>query len=220
MLDWNAIDTVLLDLDGTLLDLHFDTYFWLDHLPLRYAEHFDLPPEEARQKLVERIIQEQGTLNWYCVDYWSTELGVDIAALKREILHKVGFRPHVKDFLQALANSGKRVVIVTNAHHKSLQLKFEKTGIDQLVDRVICSHDFKLPKEQVQFWQRLHEVEPFDPLRTLLIDDNLSVLRSAKAYGIAHLLTVFQPDSQKPRTESEEFSGIDHFDEIHPHKHD
>src|SRR5688572_6670841 len=35
MIDWNAVDTVLLDMDGTLLDLHFDNYFWLTHLPKR-----------------------------------------------------------------------------------------------------------------------------------------------------------------------------------------
>ncbi|HBT55971.1 MAG TPA: haloacid dehalogenase, partial [Pseudomonas sp.] len=33
MLNWNAIDTVLLDMDGTLLDLHFDNHFWLEHMP-------------------------------------------------------------------------------------------------------------------------------------------------------------------------------------------
>ena len=32
------IDTVLLDMDGTLLDLHYDNHFWLEHLPQRYAE--------------------------------------------------------------------------------------------------------------------------------------------------------------------------------------
>ena len=37
MLDWQDIHTVLLDMDGTLLDLHFDNHFWLEHLPKRYA---------------------------------------------------------------------------------------------------------------------------------------------------------------------------------------
>ena len=37
-LPWSDIDTVLLDMDGTLLDLHFDNHFWLEHLPQRYAE--------------------------------------------------------------------------------------------------------------------------------------------------------------------------------------
>ncbi len=220
MLDWDAIDTVLLDMDGTLLDLHYDTYFWLEHLPTRYAEHQGMDREAAKQHLLERIIQEQGTLNWYCVDFWSTELGVDVAALKREIQHKVAFRPHVKDFLRALRKRRNRVVIVTNAHQKSLSLKLERTGLDRYVDRIICSHDFQLPKEDVRFWQCLQQTEPFDPARTLLIDDSLAVLRSAREYGIAHLLTILQPDSQQQRRDIDEFRGIDHFNEIKPGGHD
>ncbi|MEH6627441.1 MAG: GMP/IMP nucleotidase [Motiliproteus sp.] len=218
MLDWNTIDIVLLDMDGTLLDLHYDSYFWLEHLPVRYAQHHDMEPEQARKHLLERIIAEQGTLNWYCVDYWSKELGVDIGALKREIQHKVAFRPHVEDFLQALRKRGIASVIVTNAHQKSLSMKLERTGLDKQVDKIVCSHDFGLPKEDVQFWHRLQGVVPFDPETTLLIDDSLPVLRSAQQYGIRQLLTVLQPDSQQQRREIEEFIGIDHFDEIKPGK--
>lgn len=218
MLDWNAIDTVLLDLDGTLLDLHFDTYFWLEHLPVRYAEHHGLEIHDVREQLIKRIMKEQGTLNWYCVDFWSEEFAIDIAALKREISHKIAYRPQVKDFLQALRDHKKRVVIVTNAHQKSLAIKFEKTGINDLVDRVICSHDFQLPKEDGPFWDELQKVEPFDPSRTLFIDDNLQVLASAKQYGIEWLLTISQPDSQKPKNRHEEFVGVDDFAQISPNK--
>lgn len=217
-LDWDAIDTVFLDMDGTLLDLHFDTFFWLEHLPKRYAEHHELAPEPVRQQLVERIIQEKGTLNWYCVDYWSDVFDIDIAALKREISHKIAFRPHVEDFLQALKEHDKRVVIVTNAHQKSLAIKLEKTGIDKLVDRIICSHDFNLPKEDQTFWDELQKVEPFDNGRTLFIDDNPQVLASAQEYGIRWLLTILQPDSQKPKNHHEDFHGIDRFTDIHPSK--
>ena len=216
MLDWDVIDTVLLDMDGTLLDLHYDTYFWLEHLPTRYAQHHGLERSQAKEQLTKRIIQEQGTLNWYCVDFWSAELGVDIAALKREILHKVAFRPHVEDFLLGLRKHQIRSVIVTNAHQKSLSLKVEKTGLDQLVDRIICAHDYHLPKEDIQFWDLLKKDEPFDNSRTLLVDDNLAVLRSARDYGIEQLLTILKPDSQQQKRDIDEFPGISHFDEIEP----
>ncbi len=216
MLDWNAIDTVLLDMDGTLLDLHFDTYFWLEHLPVRYAQTHGLEHKHAKQQLIERIMLEQGTLNWYCVDYWSEQLKVDVEALKREIVDKVAFRPHVTDFLQALRQQGLRSVIVTNAHQKSLQLKLEKTGLDRYVDRILCSHDFGLPKEDRAFWELLRQSEPFDPSRTLLVDDSLAVLRSARDYGIGHLLSIIQPDSQQPGRQIDEFRAIHHFDEIKP----
>ncbi|SEQ27570.1 putative hydrolase of the HAD superfamily [Amphritea atlantica] len=213
-MDWTNIDTVLLDMDGTLLDLHFDTYFWLEHLPVRYAQLHRMDQNEAQQWLHARIMQEQGTLNWYCLDYWSKELKVDIKALKREISERIAFRPHVHDFLMHLDALGIRRVIVTNAHQDSLALKLEQTGLDKLVDRIICSHDYQIPKEQQAFWHRLQEDEPFDPARTLLVDDSLPVLASAREYGIAWLLSILQPDSQQPEREITDFNAIGHFNEL------
>ncbi|MCV6612652.1 MAG: GMP/IMP nucleotidase [Amphritea sp.] len=213
-MDWQNIDTVLLDMDGTLLDLHFDTYFWLEHLPVRYAELHSVDHAEAQRWLHERIRSEQGTLNWYCLDYWSRELNVDIKALKEEIRERIAFRPHVHDFLEHLKGEGIRRVIVTNAHRDSLSIKLEETGLDQLVDRIISSHDYQVPKEEQAFWHRLQEQEPFDPSRTLLVDDSLAVLASARKYGIGYLLSIVQPDSQQPQREIKEFNAIEHFDEI------
>jgi putative hydrolase of the HAD superfamily len=216
MIDWQNIDTVLLDMDGTLLDLHFDTFFWLEHLPLRYAEIHSMDATEAREWLHERIMQQQGTLNWYCLDYWTQDLNVPITELKYEIADKIAFRPHVQDFLKILKEEGIRAVIVTNAHHDSLSLKIKKTGLDKLVDDVICSHDFRMPKENPLFWDKLQEVEAFDKQRTLLIDDSFSVLKSAREYGIRYLLSIVQPDSQQPKREMMDFAAIEHFDEILP----
>jgi len=53
MIDWRAIDTVLLDMDGTLLDLHFDNHFWQEHVPVRYAEKHGLPPARAHRLLMD-----------------------------------------------------------------------------------------------------------------------------------------------------------------------
>ena len=73
-LPWNAIDTVLLDMDGTLLDLHFDNHFWLQHLPQRYAELHGVSRALADAELLPLFREHAGTLNWYCTDFWSREL--------------------------------------------------------------------------------------------------------------------------------------------------
>ncbi|KEA63487.1 putative hydrolase [Marinobacterium lacunae] len=210
------MDTVLLDMDGTLLDLHFDSHFWLEFLPLRYAQRHGLDVETSRDPLIERIMAQRGSLNWYCLDYWSRELELPIAELKREVADRIAYRAGVEAFLAALRRSGRRTLIVTNAHRDSLNLKIERTDIDQQVDRVLCSHDFGLPKEDVGFWAKLKEVEPFDEQRTLLIDDSLPVLHSAQRYGIRHLLCIAQPDSRQPAREIEGFDAITDFAEVMP----
>jgi 5'-nucleotidase len=215
-LDWKSIDTVLLDMDGTLLDLYFDNHFWLEHLPLRYAERHGVSAEQARTHLIDAFAMQRGTLNWYCVDYWSRQLQLDIGELKRELRHLIAIRPHVETFLQWLHRSPRQVWLVTNAHRKSLSLKMAHTGLERWFDRVICSHDFAHPKEHAEFWQRLCAAYAFTPARTLLIDDTAAVLNAAQQFGIRYLLTLLQPDSRQARREQSEFPGILHFDEIMP----
>ena len=212
--DWQQIDTVLLDMDGTLLDLHFDNYFWLDHMPRAYAEHHGLNEEAALAELNKSFVGLKGTLNWYCLDYWTELTGLPIAELKRDVQDRIGFRPHVKDFLAKLQQMGKRSVIVTNAHRDSVNLKMEHTGLDQLVDRVISSHDYQEPKESQAFWDHLLRDEPFDKQRTLLVDDSEAVLQSAQRWGIRWLLTIYHPDSRKAPDTRSDFPGIHHFDEL------
>jgi len=106
--------------------------------------------------------------------------------------------------------------MVTNAHRKTLEIKMDNIDITGWFDRVVVSHDLRAPKEQQAFWHRLQELHPFDPARTLLVDDTEDVLASAHDYGIAHLLTLLQPDSQRQKRIDTRFRGIHHFDEIMP----
>ncbi len=216
MVEWQQIDTVFLDMDGTLLDLNFDTYFWLEHVPRRYSEKHDVGLDEAKAALMERYTAILGTINWYSIDYWTEELDLDIALLKQEVDHLIAVHPFVTDFLDAVREHDKRVLLVTNAHVKSLELKMEKTKLGGHFDHMVVSHDFGLPKEDPKFWEHVQEVEPYDPKRTLLVDDSLPVLRSARDYGIKWLLAVYEPDTQQPRRDVGEFEAIESFRDILP----
>ena len=216
MIDWQSVETVLLDMDGTLLDLHFDNFFWKEYLPQRYAEIKAVTPQAARRHILTQTRKIEGSLNWYSTDYWSEILDLDVVKLKHEISHKVAIRPFCIDFLDALRNANKEVVMVTNAHHDSLALKMDKTQLAHKFDRLITVHEFALPKEDPQCWHEVHKRHPFVAHKTLLIDDNLLALQSAQEYGIGKLLAIYQPDSQAPRREIEDFDAIHSFDEIMP----
>ncbi len=215
-LDWRDIDTILLDMDGTLLDLHYDNHFWQVYVPEKYAEKHGLEYPEAHAECFRRYDAKLGTLDWYCVDYWTEQLNLDIVALKEELAHLIAVHPDVTDFLRAARAAGKRVVLVTNAHHKSLTLKMQKTGLDVHFDAIHSAHGFGLAKEQSEFWSRLAQVEPFQPERSLLVDDSLPVLRSARAYGIVHLRAIHQPDSRLPDKDVGEFAALRGFRDIMP----
>src|ERR1700761_7755789 len=128
-LDWDQIDTVLLDLDGTLLDLGFDNDFWLDFIPRAYAVEHAVSLEEARASLAGRFKACEGTLSWSCIDYWSRELGLDVEALKRTQAQRVAWLPGAIEFLQRVRSTGKRLVVLTNSHPQVLRIKDEQTGV-------------------------------------------------------------------------------------------
>jgi len=214
--DWNLIDTVLLDMDGTLLDLHFDNHFWLEYVPQRYAVARGISEAAASKELMARYQDIQGTLDWYCVDHWTRQLGLDIALLKEEVDHLISVHPHVTEFLDLLQRAGKSRVLVTNAHQKSLDLKMRRTQLRDRLDHVVCAHDLGLPKEDPGFWSRLQQQTAFDPARTLFVDDSLAVLRSAHSYGIRHLLTILLPDSRQAERRVEEFRAVRSFEVVLP----
>lgn len=216
LLDWSKIDSIFLDMDGTLLDLHFDNHFWLKHVPQRYAEKNGLSLQEALDDLIPRFKSIEGTINWYCLDHWTKELNLDIALLKEEVKHLIQVHPYVIEFLESLALAGKRRVLVTNAHQKSLTLKMKSTSLDGLLDKIISAHELGLPKEESNFWSKLSLLENYDPKRTLLIDDNLSVLKSAQEYGIKNLLAIYKPDSRSGLKDVGQFQAINSFAEIIP----
>ncbi len=215
-LPWNEIDTVLLDMDGTLLDLHYDNHFWQVYVPAKFAEKHGLPEAEARAECFRRYDAQAGTLNWYCVDYWTEQLQLDIVQLKEELAHLISVHPDVPEFLSEAREAGKRVVLVTNAHHKTLSLKMQRTGLSVHFDAIHSSHSFGQAKESPLFWQALRRVEPFDPGSTLLVDDSLPVLRAARDYGVAHLLAIYRPDTRQPEKDVGEFWAIRRFAEIMP----
>ncbi len=207
--DWQAIDTVLLDMDGTLLDLQFDNWFWQVHIPTRYGLLHGLSFEAAVQQLKPGFLAVQGTLDWYCIDYWSRQLGLDISSLKHEVRERVAFLPGATAFLARLKELGKRRILVTNAHPQTLAIKDGHVSLSPWLDEVHSSHQYGLPKEAADFWPRLRRQVPFDPQRTLFVDDSLPVLLAAQGYGIRWLRAVSRPDLSLPVRDTGEIPGVE-----------
>ncbi|GAA5143338.1 GMP/IMP nucleotidase [Thalassotalea piscium] len=211
MLDWSKITTVLLDMDGTILDLHFDNHFWLEHLPKRYSELANISVEQATEKLVSHYQRVEGTIAWYCLDYWAEQTQLPITQLKREVQHLIRLRDDAHDFLVALKQSGREVILVTNAHPDSLSLKVERTQLDQYFDQLYSTHEFGATKESQLLWQRLQQKQGFNNESTLFVDDNITILNSAKNFGIEHLLAVANPDSQQAAKKIDTYPSITDF---------
>jgi HAD superfamily hydrolase (TIGR01509 family) len=206
--DWSRVKSVLLDMDGTLLDLHFDNHFWRERIPEHYAEVHGLPVEAAREELVPRFAARQGTLEWYCTDFWSNDLGFDVATLKREMRSGIRYLPGAVGFLEAVRAAGKRLVLVTNAHPASLAIKSGETGLGAHFDEMISSHTLGFPKEDPRFWTSLDALGVHDRETSLFVDDSLPVLRAAQRHGVSQVFAVARPDSTRPPHEVVGFPAV------------
>jgi HAD superfamily hydrolase (TIGR01509 family) len=207
-LAWKNIHTVLLDMDGTLLDLHFDNHFWLEHVPKRLSEKHNISLQAAKDIMAVETQQVMGTLSWYCLDFWAEKLDIDIIEAKREIEHLISIREDSLPFIDALKASGRDVILVTNAHPDSLSLKVEHTQLNNHIDQLISTHEFSVTKESQVLWQRLQAKLGFNPEHTLFVDDSLGILKAAQDFGIKHLLAVSNPDSRQPARKISEFPSI------------
>jgi len=207
--DWPAIDTVLLDLDGTLLDQAYDNHIWRDLVPQRFAVAHSLDLDAAYAEIARRFTERSGTLDWYCIEYWSRTLGIDIGALHREVRSHVAWLPGAREFLARMRAGGKRLVLLTNSHPIALAVKHEESGVLDYLDAAVTSHEFGVPKEHPQFWEAARARFAFDPARSLFADDNSKMLGAARNAGVRWVYGIRHWDSKGSRREHVDHAAVD-----------
>lgn len=212
--NWHEIDWVLLDMDGTILDRYFDDYFWEVLLPKEYAKMHGISFDKAKEILLGRYRKEEGTLNWTDLDFWSKALRLDVFALKESIGHLIKTQPYAQDFLQFLKHKRKKTALITNAHYKSLELKLRQTDLENYFDHIVTAFNFGIPKEEEAFWDILKKLLGFSPQHTMLIDDNETVLETAKRVSIRYLIYKAKPNLNEPAKFSKKFPTIVSFKEL------
>ena len=196
-LPWGVYETVLLDMDGTILDLAYDNYFWQELVPRCYARSRKIGATEAREYIFSAYADKAGTLDWYCLDFWTAQLQLDIENLKAACCHRIAFLPGAREFLLTAQRQSARIILVTNAHRGSLDLKAAVVGLNYWIKEQVSSHDLGVPKEDPGFWVALQKQLGFNPATTVFVDDSLPVLNAAKNFGIGKSVAVRFPDSRK-----------------------
>jgi 5'-nucleotidase len=208
--DWSRIDDVLVDMDGTLLDRHFDNFFFEEELPRRYAAMHGLSFESSRERLMAMYRSVEGELAWTDLEYWSGRVGIDVVAMHQELQHLIGFLPGAEHFLKTVRAKGKRITVLTNAHHTGVAIKSAKTGLDRYVDRVVDAFEVGYLKMRSEYWPACRLLVGFDPSRCLYVDDDETCLTAARHYGIAAIFHSAKSSSQLPPVRSAHFESVDH----------
>ena len=192
---WHDVDTLLLDMDGTLLDLAFDSHFWQQAVPEALSIQRKISLPDAQRLIDNEYHSVKQTLNWYCLDYWSERLQLDIYAMMDQLGHRAVLRDDTLAFLHALKASGKQRILLTNAHPYNLKIKLKHTGLSSHLDLLLSTHTFGYPKEDQRLWQAVANYTGLDVRRTLFIVDSEAILDAAKSFGIRYCVGISNPDS-------------------------
>lgn len=208
--NWAGIDDVLLDMDGTLLDRHFDNFFFEEELPRRYAVLHGIPFDEARDRLMAMYRSVEGELAWTDLHYWTGQVGIDVVAMHRELDHMIGFLPGAESFLTEVRRRGKRITILTNAHAAGVGVKTAKTGLDRYVDRIVDAFEVGYLKMRREYWPTCQKLVGFDPARALFVDDDEGCLHAAQQFGLAQIIHSAKSSSRLPAEASSRFTSIEH----------
>jgi putative hydrolase of the HAD superfamily len=214
-IDWRSIDDVLLDMDGTLLDLNYDATFWLNNVHSIAANLTGESEYTIRERFHREVKKHEGTLVWYCTDYWADFFGIDLIEAKQQLAHLIRFRPHAEQFLKALDSLPLRTLIATNAHPDVIQLKLNVVPLEDMVDGIVSSHQYGVAKEHPDFWRALFDEYAINPDRALFMDDSSKVLDAADRAGVREVVEIRHPNlSEPPRSTWKQ--GIDDFDVLFP----
>ena len=185
------IECLLIDMDGVILDNAYDNDFWQNQIPEVIADSKGIAFDDAKRLAIQIFNYKKNTKDWYDVDYWSNMLNIDIEAQKRseKSFSRISLYDGVIDTLSVLKNKTK-MILITNAHRKTLNIKLEKYNLTPYFDEMVCSHELNYVKEDIQLWYMLRSKYRLDYEKTLLVEDTINNINVGLSAGISGAIYV------------------------------
>ena len=185
------IECLLIDMDGVILDNAYDNDFWQNQIPEVIADNKGIAFDDAKRLAIQIFNYKKNTKDWYDVDYWSNMLDIDIEAQKRseKSFSRISLYDGVIDTLNALKNKTK-IILITNAHRKTLNIKLEKYNLTPYFDEMVCAHELNYVKEDIQLWYMLRSKYRLDYEKTLLVEDTINNINVGLSAGISGAIYV------------------------------
>lgn len=200
MIDFDAYDSYVFDLYGTLIDIRTDEHAvstwekwteWLDEHGYRHA---------ATEEMHETFFSEDKAAREYARANWGFEYPeIDVVPiyesmfrkygnpeemLKVEMLEEMGYAfrsasreymrlfPGVREFIAKVHKAGKRVYLLSNAQKCYTWPEIVYFGLDKILDDILISSDERCMKPDRSFFDRLASKHHFDVTRTIMFGDS------------------------------------------------
>ena len=201
----HEIDAVIFDMDGTLLN---SLPAW-EHACAKFLRIHGviLPPEiekEIEKMSLEqgaRYIKEQLSLPMSEQELLKGTLGMVHQHYATDILPKRG----AMETLVRLREQGVKVGVATSSNKDLAEMAFKRLGMSPYIDFVISCDEVGVGKNSPDVYEAARERLGSSRERTLVVEDALYALRTAKAAGFvtAGVEDTFHPPSYEAKVEIE-----------------
>jgi putative hydrolase of the HAD superfamily len=108
---------------------------------------------------------------------------------QKRALARISLYDGVIDTLSVLKNKTK-MILITNAHRKTLNIKLEKYNLTPYFDEMVCAHELHYVKEDIQLWYMLRSKYRLDYEKTLLVEDTINNINVGLSAGISGAIYV------------------------------
>ncbi len=184
--DWQNIDAVIFDMDGTLVD---SMHYWVT-LPQDWFAARNLPvPEDLEVELGTLDLWQASTLlaEQYSPCGETTQQVYDEiqAKMDKHYAEDIPMWPGVKELLQALKAAGKPCCIATMTDRPQVETVLKTHGIGEFFDFVLTTPEVGIGKERPEIFLQAAERLGCAPKRILVVEDSRTAIRTALLAGFA-----------------------------------
>lgn len=177
------IKAIIFDMDGTLID-SLDVWAESDRI---FLEELGLPYNTSVSQAMKKMHYNSACdyiKETYSLEMPSEEIGRRIMEIvKDSYMHTIPLKPNVYEYIAAQQKKGIKMCVATSNDKKLAVGALKNLGIYDMMEFVITSDEVGIGKETPAIFIKAAEMLGFEPSETLVLDDSVHAVESAKSGG-------------------------------------
>ncbi|MDO5455851.1 MAG: HAD family phosphatase [Eubacteriales bacterium] len=201
------IKGVIFDLDGVLLD---SMLIWED-LGARYLRKHGLVPEQGLNRVLFSMSMEQGAE--YLVGHYPLRLSPsEVLADLRDMLqnfyfYEVAAKEGAEELLRSLAAEDIRITAATSSPREHVTRALARNGLLPFIEKIFTTSETGTSKHEPDIYNRAASFMGTRPSETVVFEDSLYALKTAKAAGYA-AFGVFDAHGESDQREMQRVADV------------
>ena len=170
------------DLQGTITEADYCDSFWMQILPNKYSEKYNISVEEAKKEIEKHYQKDRiYDINYYNDSYWSTMLNIDVITELNKLNKKPKINNKFMDFIKSI-NINKIIISTTTNLFINAELGEEKKYFDKIYS---CVDYFNIAGKTPEIFKMVANHLNLDTSEILHIGDNYIMdVQNAEKAGI------------------------------------